>query len=88
MYFTDSEAGAFCDNIRRILERYGGVWIAADPENLPRRLLIMHDLFGDRFMEVQANTKRLASDLSDVTMENNPLGVSARLGRPKTALLD
>lgn len=73
MYFTDSEAGAFCDNIRRILERYGGVWIAADPENLPRRLLIMHDLFGDRFMEVQANTKRLASDLSDVTMENNPL---------------
>lgn len=31
MYFTDSEVGALCDNIRRILEKKGGCWYTADP---------------------------------------------------------
>lgn len=28
MYFTDSEAGVLCDNIRRILEERGGVTLS------------------------------------------------------------
>ena len=32
MYFTDSELAALLDNIRRILEEFGGVWITQDPE--------------------------------------------------------
>ena len=32
MYFTDSEAGTLCDNIRRILEKKGGCWYIADVE--------------------------------------------------------
>ena len=33
MYFTDSEVGALCDNVRRILEEKGGCWYVADPES-------------------------------------------------------
>lgn len=32
MYFTQSELAAVMDNIRRILEEFGGVWITQDPE--------------------------------------------------------
>lgn len=33
MYFTNSEAAALCDNVRRILEQKGGCWYVADPES-------------------------------------------------------
>ena len=37
MYFTDSEAGMLCDNIRQILSEHGGCWLIADPEASERR---------------------------------------------------
>ncbi len=32
MYFTESELAALLDNVRRVLEEFGGVWITQDPE--------------------------------------------------------
>ena len=31
MYFTESELAALLDNVRRVLEEFGGVWITQDP---------------------------------------------------------
>ena len=48
MYFTDSELAALLDNIRRILEEFGGVWITQDPEvsrvYMSMTIVVMNDL--------------------------------------------
>ncbi len=50
MYFTESEAGIICDNMRRLPEKHGGMWITSDPENLLRHMLALQILCGERFI--------------------------------------
>ena len=66
MYFTDSEAGQLCDNIRRILQEHGGCWITADPETGIQFVLTTRAIYGDRFMEVLLKDQKQAEDKSDV----------------------
>ena len=73
MYFTDSEAGALCDNIRRILEKKGGCWYTADPECSLQYVIVMRALVGERFMEVMLNAKQVSQDKSDVEIGKNAL---------------
>ena len=68
MYFTDSETGVLCDNIRRLIQKHGGVWITADPEVAPIHMMVMKAICGDRFMEIIANSRKQAEDKSDIIM--------------------
>lgn len=76
MYFTDSEAGALCDNIRRILEKKGGCWYIADIECSLQYMIVMRALVGDRFMEIMKNATQQTKDKSDVEIGKNALIVS------------
>ena len=73
MYFTDSEAGEFCDNIRRILVEHGGCWITADPETALQYILIAKVVYADRFMEVMLRGKKRAEDRSDVQVSSRTM---------------
>ena len=73
MYFTDSEAGALCDNICRILEKKGGCWYIADVESALQYVLVMRALVGDRFMEIMKNSVQQTKDMSDVEIGKNSL---------------
>jgi len=73
MYFTDSEAGALCDNIRRILEKKGGCWYMADVECSLQYIIVMRALAGDRFMEIMKNATQQVRDKSDVAIGRNAL---------------
>lgn len=78
MYFTDSEVGALCDNIRMILKERGGCWLTADPEAGMQYILTMQPIAGDRFMEIMMQSKTTAEDKSDVNVGGNSLNVSPR----------
>ena len=73
MYFTDSEVGALCDNIRRILEKKGGCWYTADAECSLQYVIVMRALVGDRFMEIMKNATQQTKDKSDVEIGRNAL---------------
>lgn len=73
MYFTDSEAGALCDNIRRILEKKGGCWYTADVECSLQYIIVMRALVGDRFMEIMKNAAQQVKDKSDLSIGRNTL---------------
>ena len=73
MYFTDSEAGALCDNIRRILEKKGGCWYLADIECALQYIIVMRALVGDHFMEIMKNATQQTKDKSDVEIGKNTL---------------
>ena len=73
MYFTDSEAGALCDNMRRILEEKGGCWYTADVECSLQYIIVMRALVGERFMEIMKNATRQTRDKSDVEIGRNAL---------------
>ena len=77
MYFTDSEAGQLCENIRRILQEHGGCWITADPETTIQYILTTRAIHGDRFMEVLLKDKKQVQDKSDVPITDRTLVVSA-----------
>ena len=76
MYFTDSEVGALCDNIRMILKEHGGCWLTADTETGMQYILTMQPIAGDRFMEIMMKSKTTAEDKSDVSVGSNSLNVS------------
>ena len=73
MYFTDSEAGALCSNIRRILEKKGGCWYLADSESSLQYIATMRALVGDRFLQIMQNAKQQTKDKSDVEIGKNSL---------------
>jgi anti-anti-sigma factor len=73
MYFTDSEAGALCDNVRRILQKKGGCWYVADVESALQYVIVMRALVGDRFMEIMRNATQQTKDKSDVEIGRNAL---------------
>lgn len=76
MYFTDSEVGALCDNIRMILKEHGGCWVTADTESGMQYIMTMQPIAGDRFMEIMMKSKTTAEDKSDVNVGSNSLNVS------------
>lgn len=76
MYFTDSEVGALCDNIRMILKERGGCWVTADTEAGMQYIMTMQPIAGDRFMEIMMKSKTTAEDKSDVNVGGNSLNVS------------
>ncbi len=88
MYFTDSEAGALCDNIRRILEKKGGCWYTADVECSLQYIIVMRALVGDRFMEIMKNASQQVKDKSDVVIGRSALIASPAdmAGSIKTAM--
>lgn len=88
MYFTDSEAGVLCDNIRRILEERGGVWLTTDPEISLFYILTLQSICGDRFMEIMMNAKQQMADKSDVKLGGNKLLVKPQdaAGGMRTAM--
>ena len=73
MYFTDSEAGQLCDNIRRILTEHGGCWYLADAETAIQYVLTTKAVFGDRFMEILLKGQKRAQDKSDVDVVSRTL---------------
>jgi anti-anti-sigma factor len=73
MYFTDSEAEVFLDNIRLLLEKHGGCWITADPEITLAYIMALRAVCGERFMEVMSNAKQQASDKSNTMVGGNKL---------------
>ncbi|MEE3491858.1 STAS domain-containing protein [Ruminococcus sp.] len=76
MYFTDSEVGALCDNIRMLLNEHGGCWVTSDPETTFQYLMTLQPIAGDRFMEIMMQSKTTAEDKSDVNVGGNSLNVS------------
>ena len=73
MYFTDSEVGALCDNVRRILQKKGGCWYVADLESPLQYVITMRALVGDRFAQIMQNAKQQTKDKSDVSIGKNSL---------------
>ncbi len=76
MYFTDSEVGALCDNIRMILKEHGGCWVTADTETGMQYIMTIQPIAGDRFMEIMMKSKTTAENKSDVNVGSNSLTVS------------
>lgn len=76
MYFTDSETGELCDNIRRILADHGGCWLLADTETVFQTILTSQAFFGDNFMEVLIKGKKRAQDRSDVDVSSRTLVIN------------
>ena len=52
MYLAEEETGRFCEGIARILSRFGGCWVSADPEMPLQMYLILRAVCGDSFSEV------------------------------------
>ncbi len=73
MYFTDSEAGVLCDNIRHILSEHGGCWLLADAETAIQYVLTTQAIFGDRYMEFLLKGKKRAEVRSDVDVNSRTL---------------
>ena len=75
MYFNDSEVGALCDNIKKILDEHGGCWITIDPEWLIAHVLIAEAILGDRALEALKSMQKRAEDKSDIGVKGNSLVV-------------
>ncbi|MCR4590540.1 MAG: hypothetical protein K5668_06945 [Lachnospiraceae bacterium] len=69
MYFNDSVASALCDNIRRLLIKYGGCWITSDPEMMVQNALIMRAIAGERYKEVMNNLIQAFESKADIHVD-------------------
>ena len=78
MYFSDSEAGALCDNIRMLLKEHGGYWLTSDPEASLQYLLTLQPIAGERFKEILMQSLNRVQDKSDVNVGKNSLNVSSQ----------
>ena len=76
MYFTDSEAGQLCDNIRRILTEHGGCWLLADTETAIQYIMTTKAVFGDKYMEILLKGQKRAQDRSDVDVVSRTLVIN------------
>ena len=75
VYFNDSEIGALCDNVKKILDEYGGCWLTIDPEGLVAYTLIVKAILGDKALEALASMQKRAEDKSDVGVKGSSLVV-------------
>ena len=74
-YLSDSEIGAVCDNIRRILEERGDCWLTIDPEWLMSYVLVVRAILGERADEVLLSMQKRVEDKSDVGVNGSALVV-------------
>ena len=81
MYFTDSETGELCDNIRRILSQHGGCWILADAETAIQYVLTSKAVYGDSYMDVLKKGQQRAKDRSDVEVGSNTLVINPKAAK-------
>ena len=81
VYFNDSEVGALCDNVKRILDEHGGCWHTIDPEWLMAYLLVVKAILGDKAFEALDSMKKRVEDKSDVSVKGNALVI-----RPKDVI--
>ncbi len=80
MYFTDSELGAICDNIKSLLERHGGFWLSADPETSLQFFLTLQPILGEHFNDALKASKERVQEKSDVKVGNNALTIKPQEG--------
>lgn len=80
MYLTNSEIGVLCDNIAKLLRKHGGCWLNADIEASLQFILLAKPLFGQRFMEVMAEMKKMTAEKSDVAVASRSLVINAKEG--------
>ena len=83
VYFNDSEVGALCDNIKRILDEHGGCWLTIDPEWLMAYVFIVQAMLGDKALEALDSIRKRVEDKSDANVEGNALVI-----RPKDVIKD
>ena len=81
VYFNDSEVGALCDNVKRILDEHGGCWLTIDPEWLMAYLLVVKAILRDKAFEALDSMKKRVEDKSDVSVKGNALVI-----RPKDVI--
>ena len=74
-YFNDSEVGALCDNIKRILDEHGGCWLTIDPEWLVSYVLVVQAILGDRAEEALLSMQQRVEEMSDVGVKGSSLVV-------------
>ncbi len=70
MYFNDSEAAALCENIRRLLTKFGGYWVTSDPEMMIQNTLIMRAIAGERYQEVVSSSMKAFEGKADIHVDN------------------
>ena len=75
VYFNDSEIGALCDNVKKILDEHGGCWLTIDPEWLMSYVLIVRAILGPRAEEALASMQKRAEEQSDVGVKGSTLVV-------------
>lgn len=75
VYFNDSEVGALCDNVKRILDEHGGCWLTIDPEWLMSYVLIVRAILGPRAEEALASMQKRVEEQSDVGVKGSTLVV-------------
>jgi anti-anti-sigma factor len=73
MYFTDSELGQICTNIREILKSHGGCWITADPEGSYQTIQTLQAVCGERFQEVLKASTGKVQNKEDTLMTRNSI---------------
>ncbi len=83
MYLTESETGEFCDNIRRILEKHGGCWLAADPEVAIQYGLTIRSVYPQMLTRIQSNGQKNVEDKAQIRMSATSLLVSPRGSVPE-----
>ena len=86
VYFNDSEVGALCDNVKKILDEHGGCWLTIDPEWLMAYLLVVRAILGDKALAALDSMKKRVEDKSDVDVKGNSLVIDPKdiiKARPK-----
>ena len=78
VYFNDSEVGALCDNVKRILDEHGGCWLTIDPEWLMAYVFVVKAILGDKALEALESMRKRVEDKSDVSVKGNKLVVRPR----------
>lgn len=73
VYFNDSEVGALCDNIKRILDEHGGCWLTIDPEWLMAYVLVVQAMLGDKALEALDSIQKRVEDKSGSNVKGNAL---------------
>ena len=81
VYFNDSEVGALCDNVKRILDEHGGCWLTIDPEWLMAYVLVVQAMLGDKALEALDSMRKRVEDKSDANVKGNALVI-----RPKDVI--
>lgn len=74
-YFNDSELGALCDNVKRILDGHGGCWLTIDPEWLLSYAFITSAILGPKAREALLSMQKRVEEQSDVAVKGSKLAI-------------